>query len=112
MADTHAHAHDELDRLLGIEKPASAADLLKEHGVTEHKPSECLAHTSGELAHLLVRVRNLTASHQVPVLLAGLAKVLKAASAEGPGVVNHLADELLEGAVSLLPKAPAKESVK
>lgn len=102
MTEQSNPVHDELDRLLGVEKPADPKNLAKEHGVLELPPIEHMNDASAELARVLVRVKAAPADRQVPALLAGLSDMVRAARKEGPAIVEHLATELKAGAVELL----------
>lgn len=106
-----AEIHDELDRLLGVEKPQTdipASDprfanaLAEKHGVTSIVPVEHMNNATAELARVLARVKLAPVEKQIPALLKGVADLIKSARLEGPAIVQHLEQELRAGAVDLL----------
>lgn len=104
-------AQDELQRLLGVEqsqdqKPATdprfANALAEEHGVTELAPTDHQDSVTLKLAKLAELVGGLPESRRVAVVLGGVAEMLNAARAEGPGIVAHLASAMNQEAVDLI----------
>lgn len=104
-------AQDEIDRLLGIQKPPQeqpakdprfASALAEEHGVTELKPTSHHDGVTDCLETLLGHVNAAPADRQIPALLGGLSRLLNDCRAEGPGVVDHLSKAMWTAAAGII----------